>query len=227
MEDILIDIFVGRDPVDLRTLDLYYQQRHSNVMSGKSLASLVNTLTSSDELRYALMICTERNRGREPGAVDQQRVIQDVQVIQKQMGTTFPSHQVIFDILLRRHDSHIAQINLYYQMREGMNLDEALRRNVTLSQMARNIAVHAVRTATDLTYRDCMLLRDAMGANKLMGNRSDEKLGIRVCRMHWHRQHWRQIKAVYMGHMGQEFIDKCKKGKKGIFRDLVVSMAVA
>lgn len=227
MEDILIDIFVGRDPEDLRTLDLYYQQRHRNVMSGKSLASLVNTLTSSEELRYALMICTEGNKGREPRPVDQQRVLQDVEVIQKQINTTFPSHQIIFDILLRRHDSHIAQINLYYQMREGMNLDEALRRNVTLSQMTRNIAVHAVRTATDLTYRDCMLLRDAMGANKLMGNKNEEKLGIRVCRMHWHRQHWKQIKAVYMGHMGQEFIDKCKKGKKGLFRDLVVSMAVA
>ena len=227
MEDILIDIFVGRDPEDLRTLDLYYQQRHSNVMSGKSLASIVDQLTSSEELRYALMICTEGNKSREPRAVVQQLVLQDVEVIQKQMDMTFPNYQVIFDILLRRHDSHIAQINLYYQMREGMNLDEALRRNVCLNQMTRNIAVHAVRTATDLTYRDCMLLRDAMGANSFLGNGKDEKIGIRVCRMHWHKQHWRQIKAVYVGHMGQELIEKCKKGKKGLFRDLVVSMAAA
>ena len=227
MEDILIDIFVGRDPEDLRTLNFYYQQRHRNVMSGASLASIVNKLTSSEELRYALMICTEGNQSREPHAVDQQRVLQDVEIIQKQMNMTFPNYQVVFDILLRRHDSHIAQINLFYQMREGKSLDEALRRNVSLSQMARNIAVHAVRTATDLTYRDCMLLRDAMGANSFLGNGKDEKIGIRVCRMHWHKQHWKQIKAVYVGHMGHEFIEKCKKGKKGLFRDLVVSMAAA
>ena len=227
MEDILIDVFVGRDPEDLQNLNLYYQHRHRNVMSGKSLASIINQLTSSEELRYALMICTEGSKSREPRVVDQQRVLQDVEVIHKQMSLAFPSYQVIFDILLRRHDSHIAQINLYFSMRERMNLDEAVRRNVSLNQMTRNIAVHALRTATDLTYRDCMLLRDAMGANSFMGNTKDEKLGIRICRMHWHRQHWKQIKAVYMGHMGQKFIDKCKKGKKGLFRDIVVSMAAA
>src|SRR5215471_7799852 len=170
MEDILIDVFVGRDPEDLRNLDLYYQHRHRNVMSGKSLASIVNQLTSSEELRYALMICTEGSKSREPRVVDQQRVLQDIEVIRKQMSLTFPSYQAIFDILLRRHDSHIAQINLYYSMHEGRNLDEAVRRNVSLNQMTRNIAVHALRTATDLTYRDCMLLRDAMGANSFMGN---------------------------------------------------------
>src|SRR5205809_3813459 len=108
MEDILIDIFVGRDPEDLRALNFYYQQLHANVMSGKSLASIVNQLTSSDELRYALMISTEGGQSRDPGHVDHQRVLQDVEVIQKQLNTTFPSYQIIFDILLRRRDSHIA-----------------------------------------------------------------------------------------------------------------------
>src|SRR5215471_1039194 len=98
MEDILIDVFVGRDPEDLQNLNLYYQHRHRNVMSGKSLASIINQLTSSEELRYALMICTEGNRSREPRIVDQQCVLQDVGVIQKQMSLAFPSYQVIFDI---------------------------------------------------------------------------------------------------------------------------------
>jgi hypothetical protein len=222
MEDILIDIFIGRDPRDLRALDSYYQQQYANVSSGRSLASVVNRLTTSEELTYALMICTDGTKSREPQPVDLQRVLLDVDVLQKQMGMSYPNYQIIFDILLRRHDSHIAQINLYYSMRTNRNLDEALRRNVSLKHITKNIAVHAVRTATDLTYRDCMLLRDAMGAS---GNGKDEKIGIRVCRMHWHKQHWKQIKAVYMGHMGQEFIEKCKKGRKGIFRDLVVSMA--
>jgi hypothetical protein len=226
MEDILIDIFVGRHPEDLRILDRFYQQRRSDIISSKSLASIVNQLTSSDELRYALMICTEGNKRREPSAVVQQLVLQDVDVIQNQMSTTFPNYQVIFDILLRRPDSHIAQINLFYQLREGRNLDEAFRRDVRLTQMTRNIAIHAVRTALDITYRDCMLLRDAMGANSCLGNGNNEKLGIRICRMHWYKQHWRQIKALYVGHMGQELIEKCKR-KKGLFRDLMVSMAAA
>ena len=224
MEDILVDIFVGRDSEDLRNLDLYYRQRPSNVMSGKGLASIVGQLTSSDELRYALMICMEMNRSRESDPVDQQRVLQDLKVLESQMKSSFPSYQVIFDILLRRHDPHIAQITLYFQMREGTHLDEALRRSTTLSEMVRKITIHAVRTATDLTYRDSLLLRDAMGANSFMGNGKDEKIGIRVCRMHWHKQHWKQIKAAYVGHRGHEFIDDCKKRTRGIFLDLLVSM---
>src|SRR5437762_7877730 len=109
-------------------------------------------------------------------------------------------------------------------MHTGINLDEALRRNVCLDDMTKKIAVHAVRTATDMTYRDVMLLRDAMGANKILRNGRDEKIGIRAVRMHWHRQHWHQIKAVYVGHMGKDFVDKWKN-RKGLFGNLILSMA--
>ena len=217
MEDILIDVFVGRDPRDLAYLNLAYQQYHSRIMAGQTLASAVNGLTTSAELRSALMICTEGSRDLRP-VVDQSRVLLDVAKIKEIMGMTFPSHQPLFDILLRRSDPHIAQINVYYNLQAGMQLDEALRRNMCLSEMTRKIAVHAVRTATDLTYRDVMLLRDAKDMN--------EKLGIRVCRMHWHKQHWKQIKAVHVGHTGKEFSAKWK-GKKGLFGDLIVSMAAA
>ena len=223
MEDILIDLFVGRDLEDLRILDLYYRKRFA---STKSLASVVNQLTSSEELRAALSVCTETSSTRGTQVVDQQLVLQDVAAIQEELTRTFPYYQVIFDILLRRHNTHIAQINLFYQMREGKNLDEAIRRNVCFSDIVKKITVHAVRTAIDLSYRDCMLLRDAMGANSHLGTQKDEKLGIRVCRMHWHKQHWTQIKALYVGHMGHEFIEKCKKGKQGMFRDLMVQMAL-
>src|SRR5213078_123953 len=109
---ILIDIFVGRDPGDIRKLDSYYQQQHANFMSDKRLTSIVNQLTYSEELRYALMICMEGTKIRESSPVDLQRVLQDVEAMQKQMNASYPNYQVIFDILLRRHDAHIAQINI-------------------------------------------------------------------------------------------------------------------
>jgi len=216
-EDILIDLFVGRDPQDLAYLNLAYQRYHSHVIAGQTLASAVNGFTTSAELRSALMICTEGNRDLRP-IVDQPRVLLDVAVIKKIMKMTFPPYQRLFDILLRRSDPHIAQINVYYNLQEGVHLDEAIRRNMCFSEMTRKIAVHAVRTATDLTYRDVMLLRDASGKNSM-----NEKLGIRVCRMHWHKQHWKQIKAVHVG-LGKDFSAKWK-GKKGLFSDIIVSMA--
>src|SRR5215510_5480322 len=119
MEDLLIDIFVGRDPEDLRVLDLYLQKQFSYITSGRTLASAVNELTSDINLRSALMVCTEGTSSRERRGVDQSLVLRDVADIQKQLNLTFPHPQILFDILLRRSDPHIAQINIYFSMREG------------------------------------------------------------------------------------------------------------
>ena len=220
--DILIDIFVGRDPEDLQQLGLAYQRKHSLSMQGKSLASLVKEITKSEELQAALTICIEGGRGLMP--VDQAAIQNDLVEIKNLMKMAFPPPRAFFDILLRRSDPHIASIALYYSMESGLKLDEAIRRNMSIPSMTRKIVLHAVRSATDLPYRDVMLLRDAMVANNLIGNVVKEKLGIRVCRMHWHRRHWQNVKAVYVGHKGEEFVDKWKN-KKGIFRDLIMSMA--
>jgi hypothetical protein len=118
------------------------------------------------------------------------------------------------------------QLNLHYRMKNrDRALDEELRRAVALPKMMRKIAVHAVRSATDPTYRDVMALRDAMGAESLVGNGSSEKLAIRICRLHWYRQHWKQVKAGYMGHMGKELVDKVN-GQRGLLRDLLVAMCL-
>ena len=103
MEDLLIDIFVGRDNEDLRALDWHYQQHYSR---GRTLASAVNELSSTPVLRSALMVCTERTSTREPRNVDQSLVRRDVAEIEKQLDTIFPVSQTLIDILLRRSDTH-------------------------------------------------------------------------------------------------------------------------
>jgi hypothetical protein len=217
MDDVLIDVFVGRHPDDLRYLDMHY----SKGAHGMSLASAITNLTSSNELRAALKICTEGSRDDPARTVDTAVVNRDVQKIIELLKLTFMPHQPLFEILLRRSDPHIAQVNLFFQMNTGMHLDEAIRRHTTMAKMTSKIAVHAVRTASDMIYRDVMLLRDSM----IVSSGKDEKIAIRVCRMHWHKLHWKQIKAVYVGHCGKDFVDKFSKGKKCLFRDLIISMA--
>jgi hypothetical protein len=221
----LIDIFVGRHPEDLRFLALKYQQQQQNSLSGKSIASAIYTLTSSAELQFALKVCSEVTRPDPSQAVDQALVYRDVNDIIKLLDTTFPSHQELFNILLRRNDPHIQQIALFFQMNTNSQLDEAIRKNAILSKMTKKIAVHAVRTATNMTYRDVMLLRDAMGEDTILGGSKNEKLGIRVCRMHWFKQHWLQIKAEFLGLVGKQLMDKMNS-KEGMFRDLMICMAM-
>ena len=77
-----------------------------------SLAS-GNTRTSSLELRFALMTCTEEPWTQTLKTVDQYLVLLNVNAIQRDLWLIFPSYQAILDILLCRSDPHIAQIHLF------------------------------------------------------------------------------------------------------------------
>lgn len=211
---------MGRHPDDIRDLSLRYAKQ----TNGKSLASAVYSLSSSSELKLAMKICTEAGRPDPNRPVDTELVIRDVQEIKTRLGNAFGGYEAIANILLRRSDPHIFQIAMYYEMEEGEHLDKVIRENATLSKMARRILVHAVRTATHLTYRDVMLVRDALGQDSLLGAAKNEKLAMRVCRMHWYTQHWRQIKAEFMGLAGKELIDKLN-AREGLLGDLLVAMA--
>ena len=224
-EDILIDIFIGRATEDIRCLSFKFQQQQQVALSGESISSTLDETTSNQVLRCALGIATEATRPDGTNPVDQNLVHRDVEDIIKIMDSSFPSHTELFNILLRRSDQHILQLNIRYRMRRDRSLDEDLRRNTGLDRMTRKIGVHAVRTASDLAYRDVMTLREAMGAETLFGNGSNEKLAIRICRLHWYRQHWLQVKTLYMGHIGGSVQEKVN-GQRGLLRDLLFAMCL-
>lgn len=220
----MIDIFVGRHPEDIQFLGIKYQQQMGN---NASLASLVSSLCTDPELAHALNVCCEQSRPDPNTPVNQALVAIDVDKIIKILDRAYPCDRDLLDILLHRNDIHITQVALYFHMQTNKYLDEGIRRNTQLKKMTRKIAVHAVRTATDMTYRDAQLLYDAQSNNGIVGAGNDVLLGVRVCRFHWHTQHWQQIKAAYCGLKGREFVDKIRSSKSGLFRDLVVSMVNA
>ena len=189
------------------------------------MSSVLNAATSNDELRSALNIATESTRPDGTYPVDPTLVHRDVEDIIKIMNAGFPSHTALFNILLRRSNEHLMQVSIHYRITREKALDEDIRRCAAMSRMMRKIAVHAVRSATDPTYRDVMALKDAMGANSMVGNGSNEKLAIRIVRLHWYKQHWMQVKAAYVGHNGKALVDKVN-GQKGLLRHLLVTMCL-
>jgi len=220
MDDVLIDIFIGRHPQDLIDLSFKYTQVHRRDFSD------ISSMTSSAELKKALEIISERNRPDFTVLVDRTRVQKDVESIKSTLKMSFPRYEDLFEILLRRSDPHIHQISLMFALEQKQNpLDKAIRTNTSLSTMAKNICVHAVRTATHITYRDAMLLHDAMGSNTVFGSSNNKKLAIRVVRMHYFKQHFHQIKWEYHGVSGKHFTKQMKQLKEGAFRDLMYAMS--
>jgi hypothetical protein len=214
----LIDIYIGRHPQDLRELADGLNKIQ------KSISTICNNATSA-ELQTALGIVAELQRPDSSLPVDQALVHRDVQSLVSILSATFPRSSDVFNILLRRSDTHIQQMSVHYTIVTKEHLDKAIRTNACLTPMTNKIAVHAVRTACNITYRDAMLLKDAMGHNSLVGGTSKKKLAIRLCRMHKFKQHWMQIKAEYCGVTGKNFAEKMSKAYSGVFGELLTEMA--
>lgn len=207
-------------------MNIKYQQQHRN--DAQTLATAIsivlsNNSISSTELQTALNICSEGTRPHSNEPPDLALVHRDVDQIIRILESSSPSHRELFNILLRRSDRHISQINVFYSMKGGMQLDEAIRRTQSMDSITRKIATHAVRTATNMVHRDVMLLRKAMGSESIFGRGKDEMLALRICRMHWYRHHWRQIRQAYLRIKGRQLVDKMND-KSGLLRDLMVAM---
>jgi hypothetical protein len=150
-------------------------------------------------------------------------VNRDVEEIIRILESRPPSYYDLFNILLRRSDQHINQINTFYAMRADMQLDESIRRTQTMNSMARKIATHAVRTAVNMVHRDVNLLLKAMGSESILRRGRDEMLALRICRMHWYRHHWRQVRQAYLVLKGKQLVEKVSD-KNGLLGDILVSM---
>jgi hypothetical protein len=214
----LIDIFIGRNPHDLRELA-------DGLTKIKQSISRICNNAKSAELQTALSIVAELQRPDNSLPIDTALVHRDVEALVSTLNASFPRSSDIFNIVLRRSDAHIQQMSVHYGIVTKQPLDKAIRTNLSISPMTNKIAVHAVRTACNITYRDAMQLKDALGHNSFAGGISKKKLVIRLCRMHKFKQHFMQIKAEYCGVTGKNFAEKMSKAYSGVFGELLTEMA--
>lgn len=220
-DDDLILTFVGRDQTDLKYLNRLWHSKN-----GGSLNSAIPSWTANKNLQYALQICTSNARDAPARSVDKALIHRDVNRLEELLKMTFTSttrggynvSNDVLDIILYRNNPSIQQLALYFETATGCKLDEKIRKSA-LDDMTKKIAVHAVRTAQDPTYRDLMSLKDVMGKS---GKEVD--LAIRICRGHWYAVHWHQIQAAAMGILNWEIREKVGKMSKGLFRDLIMAM---
>ena len=219
MDDDLILIFVGKDQDDLQYLDTLWRHRENS-----SLTSAIPSLTTNRTLQYALRICTNPGAREDPcKRINPTLIHREVERLEGILELTFPRTTYpptfpVLDMLLYRSNNFIQQVALYFEVLTGSKLDSQIRRS-SLDDMTKKIAIHAVRTAQDLTFRDCMALKDVISKRG-----REEDLAIRVCRGHWYHPHWAQIQATWMGITGREFKEKVMKMPQGLFRDLIVAM---
>jgi len=124
--------------------------------------------------------------------------MRDVDEISKILKAEIPSESQLFNIVLRRSGVHIMNVDFHYRSKcwPARSLVDELRHCATMPKLARDVAVQAVRSATDPTYRDVMALKDVIESKWMDRKAMTETLATRICRMHWYKQHWGQVKAL-------------------------------
>lgn len=216
MDDLVIELFIGRDPQDL--IDLAAKHQH---LYQRNLSTVTTKVRSKDLVR-ALEIVSEQNRPNFEVPVDMELIQRDVMKIIPILQASFPRAEDLFELFLRRSNRHIQFLSIMYEQQSKEPLDTAIRKS-GLSQIARDVCIHAVRTATNMTYRDAMLLRNAL---LTVGTKKGKlAIAIRVIRMQFYKRHWMQIKAEFVGVTGIDFRSKMNNLSEGVFRDLMSAMA--
>ena len=195
-------------------LDQAYCRLH-----GRGLASVVEDITGSTPIAIALRIITEGHYHHPAEPVNIALVDRDVDLLIELRRAGLPDPATLLSTLCRRSHTHIRQVAVRYRLKRGIDMDRDFRTCAMFTQETRAVVVHIIRSALDPTYRDVMLLKDAL-------RKSDPTLmAVRMTRMHWYPQHWHQVKSQYMGICGEHLIERMNSRYNGLFRDLMVTMA--
>jgi hypothetical protein len=124
--------------------------------------------------------------------------------------------KVLFNIFLRRSDTHIASVINSFDEIENKPLDEAIMGYDHLHRFAKNILLHAIRSVSNMARRDALYLRQDVDYNRsvVWDPVDTERLCARVCRMHKYPQHWHVIMKDFENLANGSFISSIRGAPK-------------
>lgn len=121
-------------------------------------------------------------------------------------------------IFARSSDPEIRAINHAFSERYHTPLDKHLESQ--FSGHMKDTLLHILHSATDPAMRDAVALEDCMRG---MGTK-DEKLVVRIVRVHWNRAHLEQVKGAYRTKFGTDLVARVKGETSGDYQRLMIAL---
>ena len=121
-------------------------------------------------------------------------------------------------IFARSSDNELRAIDQAFKTRYHVSLEKWTEKE--FSGHMRDSFLQILRTALDPAMRDAVLLEECM---KGAGTK-DEKLVVRVVRVHWNRMHLDQVKRAYRHRYGKDLIDRVRGETSGDYGRLMVAL---
>ncbi|KAL4897984.1 hypothetical protein BDV59DRAFT_169010, partial [Aspergillus ambiguus] len=210
-EWLLNDVLLGRSNADLSAIKSAYESTYR-----RSLQKDVEGDLSFKTLSLFSMVL-RANRHEESFPIDPRTIEIEARTIHGATAGMVKNAEEVCSIFARSSDNEIRAINDEFNRRYN-SLEKHLEKE--FSGHMKDALLHMLRTALDPAMRDAELLEDCM---KGMGTK-DEKLVVRVVRVHWNRAHKDRVKAAYRHRYGKDLIQRVRGETSGDYQRLMVAL---
>jgi annexin A7/11 len=209
----LNDVLLGRSNADLTAIKTAYQQKFSRSLP----RDVADDLSAHTERLFARVITATRHE--ESMLVHPQHIESDVKSINgAPQGRMVNNTAEVCTIFAQSSDAELRAINNAFRARYNVPLDKHIERE--FSGHMEDALLRMLDTAIDPAMRDAVLLEECMvGAGT-----KDEKLTVRIVRMHWDRAHLDQVKRAYHHRYRRDLRDRVRDDLSGDYERLMLAM---
>ncbi|KAL4780960.1 hypothetical protein BJX76DRAFT_360329 [Aspergillus varians] len=205
-EWLLNDVLLGRSNADLNAIKTCYDRtlRRSIERDVDSDLSFKTKTLFSNVLHAA--------RHDENAPVDYRTLQAEAQHINSKNGDAVSS------LFARSSNNELKALSQAFSERNRTSLESHIEKE--FSGHMKDALLYMLRSALDPAMRDAVLLEECM---KGMGTK-DERLVVRVVRVHWNRQHLVNVKRAYQHKYKQDLLLRVKGETSGDYQRLLIAM---
>ncbi|GES57297.1 annexin ANXC3.2 [Aspergillus terreus] len=211
-EWLLNDVLLGRSNADLSAIMAAYEATYRRSLK----KDVEGDLSFKTRSLFGLVLRTDRQE--ETLMVDQRRIELEARNIQSATSGLMKNAEEVCAIFARSSDNELRAINNEFNRRYHLPLEKHIEKE--FSGHMKDALLHMLRTALNPAMRDAELLEECM---KGMGTK-DEKLVVRVVRVHWNRGHKDRVKAAYHDKYKKDLIQRVRGETSGDYQRLMVAL---
>lgn len=212
-EWMLNDVLLGRSNADLQAIMSAYQRIYNRSLQ-KDVESDLSFQTQG--LFKTVFRC---QRHEESMPLDPRMIEEEAKSIHSATAGRMTNNvEEVCGIFARSSDEELRAISQAYGQRYNTPLENVVDKE--FSGHMKDALLHILRGALDPAMRDAVALEDCM---KGMGTK-DEKLVVRVVRVHWNRAHLNQVRGAYQHKFQKGLVDRIRGETSGDYQRLMVAL---
>ncbi|CAI7656438.1 unnamed protein product [Penicillium glandicola] len=206
-EWLLNDILLGRSNADMNAIRTAYEMRYRRSLS----RDVEGDLSFKTSTLFATVLRASRHEESAP--INPQTIETDVRLLQGRKNVA-----EVCAIFAQASNAELRAISQTFQSRYHIPLEKHIEKE--FSGHMEDALLLMLRSATDPAMRDAILLEECMSG---MGTK-DERLVVRVVRVHWDRSHKDMVKRAYQHKFGKSLIDRVRGETSSDYQRLMVAL---